>query len=116
MTSRFAKTPPPPYYAVIFTAQRPSSDDGPDDGYSATATEVFELALNQPGCLGAESTLDAEGFGITVSYWHDEAAIAAWKAEARHLVAQRLGKEKWYSHYALRVARVERDYEGPAGR
>lgn len=77
---------------------------------------MLELALEQPGCLGAESTRDADGFGITVSYWRDEAAIAAWKSQARHLVAQRLGKEKWYSRYALRVARVERDYDGPEGR
>jgi hypothetical protein len=31
-------------------------------------------------------------------------------------VAQRLGKERWYSHYELRVAKVERAYSGPEGR
>ncbi|HSF95174.1 MAG TPA: antibiotic biosynthesis monooxygenase, partial [Thermohalobaculum sp.] len=98
--SRFARTPEPPYYAVIFTAQR---TDG-DHGYGAMADQMLALALAQPGCLGAESTRDAEGLGITVSYWRDEAGIAAWKAEAQHLVAQRLGRERWYSHYEMRVA------------
>jgi heme-degrading monooxygenase HmoA len=110
--SRFAGTPEPPYYAVIFTAQRTAGDHG----YGAMADLMVEMALAQPGCLGAESTRDAEGLGITVSYWRDEASIAAWKADAEHLVAQRLGRERWYSHYELRVARVERAYSGPEGR
>jgi len=110
--SRFARTPEPPYYAVIFTAQR---TDG-DHGYGAMAEKMMEMALEQPGCLGAESTRDADGLGITVSYWTDEASIAAWKAVAEHLAAQRLGRERWYSHYEMRIARIERAYSGPQGR
>lgn len=112
MTSRFSRTPEPPYYAVIFTNQL--SED--DDGYQAMGDRMFEMALEQPGCFGAESTRDASGLGITVSYWKDEASIAAWKANARHLVAQTMGIERWYSHYELRVARIERAYSGPEGR
>ncbi len=110
--SRFANTPEPPYYAVIFTAQRTAGDHG----YGAMAKRMMELALAQPGCLGAESTRDAEGLGITVSYWQDEASIAAWREQAEHLAAQRLGRERWYAHYELRIARVERAYSGPEGR
>ncbi|MEM1363279.1 MAG: antibiotic biosynthesis monooxygenase [Pseudomonadota bacterium] len=113
MSARFATTPAPPYYAVIFSNQRSGLDDG---GYGQMATHMDVLARSQPGCLGLESTRDAEGFGITVSYWADEAAILAWKEDARHLVAQELGKDAWYRFYHLRVARVERGYTGPAGR
>ncbi|MFX8840887.1 antibiotic biosynthesis monooxygenase, partial [Acinetobacter baumannii] len=75
-----------------------------------------KLALEQPGCLGAESTRDPSGLGITVAYFVDEAAVANWRNHARHQAAQRLGKERWYSHYELRVAKVERAYSGPEGR
>jgi heme-degrading monooxygenase HmoA len=112
MTPGFATTPEPPYYAVIFTSQL-SADDG---GYAATAAAMFELALKQPGCLGAESARAASGLGITVAYFTDEEAIRAWKANARHMAAQQQGKERWYDHYELRVARVERAYAGPEGR
>lgn len=112
MNDRFAKTPEPPYYAVIFTALR--SED--DTGYAKMANNMFELATKQPGCLGAESTRDEHGVGITVSYWKDEESILAWKQQAQHLVAQQHGMERWYSHYELRVAKVERAYSGPAGR
>lgn len=112
MAEGFVSTPEPPYYAVIFTSQRTPGDQG----YDAMAAAMMELALRQPGCLGAESARGPSGLGITVSYFADEASIAAWKQEARHLVAQRLGKERWYSHYELRVAKVERAYSGPEGR
>jgi len=43
------------------------------------AEAMFELALKQPGCLGAESVRGADGLGITVAYFTDEASIGAWK-------------------------------------
>ena len=112
MPEGFASTPEPPYYAVIFTSQR----TGGENGYEAMAQAMYELALEHPGCLGAESTRGEDGLGITVSYFTDEASIRAWKENAWHLVAQQLGQERWYSHYKLRVAKVERAYSGPEGR
>jgi len=47
-----------------------------------------------------------------VSHWVDDAAAQAWKKVASHLAAQHLGRERWYSHYRVRVATVHRDY-GP---
>jgi len=104
-----ASTPDPPYYAVIFTSLR---DEEAGDGYDATAARMIELAHGQPGFLGVETARD--GLGITVSYWTDEAAIAAWRTDAEHLLAQELGRSRWYRSYAVRVARVERAYDfGP---
>jgi heme-degrading monooxygenase HmoA len=101
-----ARTPKPPYYAVIFTAQRTDVDRG----YGRMAERMVEMARTQPGFLGVESVRGADGLGITVSYWDSEAAIANWKAHAEHRVAQETGKSVWYADYFLRVARVERDY------
>jgi heme-degrading monooxygenase HmoA len=112
MPEGFAATPEPPYYAVIFTSRR---TDG-DNGYDAMATAMLDLATKQPGCLGAEHAREPGGIGITVAYFSDEAAISAWKQNAQHLAAQRLGKDRWYSHYEIRVAKVERSYSGPEGR
>jgi heme-degrading monooxygenase HmoA len=112
MSEGFANTPEPPYYAVIFTSTRTEGDNS----YEAMATAMFDLAMQQPGCLGAESARGADGLGITVSYFRDEAAVFAWKQNVQHLGAQRLGKERWYSHYQIRIAKVERGYSGPEGR
>lgn len=104
-----AATPAPPYYAVIFTSQRTEGDRG----YAAMAEQMLSLASRQPGFLGAESARTAEGFGLTVSYWQDEDAIAKWKAHTDHQVAQAGGKRTWYADYCVRVARVGRDYRRP---
>ncbi len=103
--SRLADTPEPPYYAVIFTSLR---DEREGDGYAETAVEMVELAALQPGFLGMESARDQGRLGVTVSYWRSLDDITAWKENARHLAAQRMGPE-WYRAYRLRVARVERD-------
>lgn len=80
------------------------------------ADQMVTLAESQPGYLGVETTRDEAGLGITVSYWQDEASLIAWKEVAQHLLAQKLGKTRWYEHYTLRVAKVERAYDGPEGR
>ena len=103
-TAPLARTPEPPYYAVIFTSTRTEGDAG----YAEVSERMVALAAEQPGFLGVESARGADGLGITVSYWKDLAAIAAWRRHAEHAVAQRFGRERWYRAYALRVARVER--------
>lgn len=102
---QIAKTPEPPYYAVIFTSIRTSSEAG----YSKTAERMLELAQQQPGFIGVDSVRNGN-FGITVSYWKDETSIQHWKQQSEHLLAQQSGKEKWYEHYRVHVARVERSY------
>jgi len=112
MSDRFAPMPEPPYYAVIFSSQRTEGDNG----YGEMAQRMVALAEQQEGCIGVETTADRSGFGITVGYFRDEAAVLAWKNNEKHLAAQKRGKEVWYEKYKLRVAKVERGYAGPEGR
>jgi len=102
--SDIARTPTPPYYAVIFTSLRKPGDEG----YGETAARMEQLAARQPGFLGLESA--REDIGISVSYWMDTESIRAWKEQLDHREAQRLGRERWYASYRVRVARVEREY------
>jgi heme-degrading monooxygenase HmoA len=102
-----AQTPEPPYVAVIFTSQRTDDDH---DGYAAMAEAMERLARDQPGWLGIESARGADGFGISVSYWRSAAEARAWKGVAEHLGAQRLGRERWYRAYRVRIAEVQRQY------
>ncbi|MEK5332547.1 MULTISPECIES: antibiotic biosynthesis monooxygenase family protein [unclassified Lysinibacillus] len=95
------------YYAVIFTSQRTNDDNV---GYAKMADTIEDLAKQQPGFLRVESTRNHEGHGITVSYWESLEAIRNWKVNAKHAVAQQLGKEKWYSHYHVEICQVMRTY------
>jgi heme-degrading monooxygenase HmoA len=99
--------PAPPYYAVIFSAQRSAEDAG----YADTDARLEELVRAEPGFLGLESARGPDGAGITVSYWDSLDAIRRWKDDAEHRAAQRLGRERWYLRYHIRICRVEREYE-----
>jgi len=101
-----ARTPEPPYFAVIFTSQRAVGDDA---AYEAAARRMLDLAVQRYGCLGVESVRDVRGRGITVSYWPSLEAIAAWRGDTEHRAAQRMGRSAWYAGYRVRVCRVERE-------
>lgn len=98
-----AKTPAPPYYAVIFSSVRTAGDNG----YAVTADEMVALAAQQPGFLGFESA--RQDIGISVSYWSSLEAIQAWKENVSHRQAQRRASD-WYQAFRVRVCRVEREY------
>lgn len=104
---RIADTLEPPYVAVIFTSLRTPGDHG----YAAMAAAMEATARERPGYLGIEAA--HEDVSITVSYGRDEASARAWKQIGAHLVAQRRGREVWYSDYRVRIAHVARDY-GPS--
>lgn len=93
-----------PYYAVIFTTLL--NDDL--TGYLETAERMEELAKEQEGYLGIESTRNE--VGITVSYWKDLDSIVAWKNNVEHTEARNKGREQWYKQYQLRICKVEREY------
>jgi heme-degrading monooxygenase HmoA len=109
-TQSIAKTPEPPYFAVIFTSQRTEGERG----YGSMADRMVELAAQQPGFLGVESVRGNDGFGITVSYWRSLEDISAWRNHSEHLVAQEAGKRVWYSDYHLRICEVKRTRSAPA--
>jgi len=100
-----AKTPTPPYYAVIFTSVKMENDEG----YDEMAERMVELAQQQPGFLGVESARNE--IGITVSYWTDLVSIINWKENAEHTIAREKGRADWYKAFKTRIAKVERDYE-----
>lgn len=94
----------PPYYAVIFSTIL--QDDL--EGYAQMAEKMENLAKQQKGFLGIESA--RASIGITVSYWSSLEAIINWKNNIEHAEARKLGKEKWYKKYQLRISIVEREY------
>jgi heme-degrading monooxygenase HmoA len=96
----------PPYYAVIFTSQRTPGDRG----YRDAAERMMALACEQPGFLGVDSARGDGGLGVTVSYWRSLDDVAAWRDQVDHARVRDQGRAQWYSHYELRIAKVERAY------
>ena len=102
--SKFAKTPKPPYYPVIFTTVKSENQEG----YAEMNARMFALAQQQKGYIGIES---AKGeIGLSVTYWETLEDINNWKNHAEHLLAQEKGYSTWYQAFTTRVCLVERDH------
>jgi heme-degrading monooxygenase HmoA len=65
------------------------------DGF--LSIERFE-SLSRPGRI------------LSLSFWRDEAAVAAWRELEPHRRAQSSGRSEIFADYRLRVAGVIRDY------
>jgi heme-degrading monooxygenase HmoA len=100
-----AKTPKPPYYAVIFSSIKKEIDES----YNLMSERMMNLAKLQDGFLGVESARSE--VGITVSYWKDLESIKKWKLHAAHTEAREKGRSTWYNAFKVRICNVERDYE-----
>ena len=78
--------------------------------HAAAAAAMDALAARQPGYRGTEDARGADGEGVTVSYWADEASALAWRDHPDHAAVRAQGRTRWYSRYTVTIARVERGY------
>jgi heme-degrading monooxygenase HmoA len=92
---------------VIFLSVRTGADDA---GYGEAAAAMEALAAQQPGYRGFESTRGADGLGITLSFWADEASAMRWRDHPEHKTIRDAGRERWYARYEVIVCTAERSY------
>jgi heme-degrading monooxygenase HmoA len=95
--------------AVIFEV-RPA--EGHRDAYLALAAKLREDLMKMDGFISVErfqSLTDPERM-LSLSFWRDEAAVAAWRNHERHRATQAAGRGGVFAEYRLRVAAVLRDY------
>lgn len=91
---------------VVLFRSRLTPEAGAD--YSEMASEMLETAKSMAGFIAFKSFKAEDGERISIVWWQDEATMSAWRTHARHLVAQKLGREKWYEYYKIEVAEVLR--------
>ncbi len=80
-------------YFDLAAALRPQLEE--IDGF--LSIERFE-SLQQPGKF------------LSLSFFRDEGAVAAWRNTMEHRAAQARGRAEIFANYRLRVAAVLRDY------
>ena len=90
-------------------------------GWPATgqAARYLDLAADlKPALAEIDGFLSIERFEslaepgklLSLSFWRDEAAVAAWRGREVHRAAQALGRGEVFRDYRLRIATVARDY------
>ncbi|MDH3660460.1 MAG: antibiotic biosynthesis monooxygenase [Alphaproteobacteria bacterium] len=85
--------------------------------YLDLAAELKPLLEQVDGFLSIErfESLNQPGKILSLSFWRDEEAVAAWRKLETHRQAQAKGRTDYFRDYRLRVAGVIRDY-GMVGR
>jgi heme-degrading monooxygenase HmoA len=95
--------------AVIFEVlPRP----GRREAYLDVAAGLRPLLDGIDGFVSIErfESLTEPGKVLSLSFWRDEAAVAAWRSLEEHRAAQAAGRGAIFQDYRLRVAQVLRDY------
>ena len=80
--------------------------------YFDIAGELRPLLADIEGFISIErfESLSEPGKVLSLSYWHDEEAIAQWRNVENHRLAQAKGRNGIFADYRLRIATVVRDY------
>lgn len=86
--------------------------EGQRGDYLALAAALRPLLDGIDGFLSIErfESLSAPGKILSLSFWRDEAAVAAWRNLGEHRAAQAKGRGEIFADYRLRIAGVVRDY------
>jgi heme-degrading monooxygenase HmoA len=95
--------------AVIFEA---SPNPGGEREYLDIAAALRPRLDTIDGFISIErfESLSQRGKLLSLSFWRDEAAVAAWRTTEAHREAQAIGRRSLFREYRLRIASVVRDY------
>ena len=96
-------------FAVIFEVW---PAPGQRDTYLQMAARLREQLQQMDGFLSIErfESLTDPGKMLSLSFWRDEASLAAWRQVEAHRRAQAAGRDHVFADYRLRIAEVARDY------
>uniref|UniRef100_UPI0031DC8201 antibiotic biosynthesis monooxygenase family protein n=1 Tax=Sphingomonas sp. TaxID=28214 RepID=UPI0031DC8201 len=86
--------------------------EGQANAYLDIAASLRDELETIDGFISVErfQSLATPGKLLSLSFFRDEAAVAAWRNRPRHRGAQAAGRGGVFSDYRLRVAHVVRDY------
>jgi len=105
-------TDAPRTVVVVFNiTHRP---DLPAAEYEETGTRMGELVSAMPGFLGMDYA-PTDGGELLVARFESAEALRAWREQPDHVLAQQLGRERYFSHYRIEVCEQVRAYEFDAG-
>lgn len=96
-------------YAVLFEVK---IVDDKKAAYLEQAASLKKMLAKQQGCISIErfESLAEENKLLSLSFWENEESITEWKDLIQHKNAQQFGRDRIFSSYRIRVARVIRDY------
>lgn len=94
---------------MIVTVFRSRLMPGLQDEYIALVETVRQEVEKIPGYISHKGFWADDGERVTIVEFENEEAQRAWRTNATHIEAQRLGRQKFYRTYDIQVCSVLHD-------
>jgi heme-degrading monooxygenase HmoA len=80
------------------------------DEYAAMAADMLELAGGMPGFVSLDRFTAEDGERLSVVVFESAETEAAWREHPRHIEAQALGRDQFFSEYSIAVCECLRSH------
>jgi heme-degrading monooxygenase HmoA len=106
---------------MIVTVFRSRLMPGLQEEYVALVERMQRIAATIPGYISHKGFWADDGERVTIVEFEHEEGQRAWRMHPEHVEAQKLGRQKYYEMYDIKVANVmfdhhfERDKDAAAG-
>jgi heme-degrading monooxygenase HmoA len=94
---------------VVVTFRNRMAPGVDEQEYGQRVGKLFEIVAAMPGFLGIRSYASEDGERISVIEFASQEALAAWRDQPDHRIAQELGKQKYYAEYHLQICELVRE-------
>ncbi len=79
------------------------------DEYVALVAEMDKLARTMPGYISHKGFFADDGERVTIVEFEHEEGLKAWRTNPRHIAAQKLARQKYYTEYHVQVCKLDRE-------
>ncbi len=94
---------------MVVVVFRPRIRPDDSDGFHALADQMLTLAQSMPGFISYKAYTADDGERVSIHEWETAEQLRAWREHPQHLIAQRLGRERYYEQYTSYVCETPRE-------
>ena len=91
---------------MIVTVFRSRLREGVQEDYLRLVERMREIAVAMPGYMSHKGFWAEDGERVTIVEFESEETQRAWRMNATHIEAQRLGRQQYYEAYDIQVCTV----------
>jgi heme-degrading monooxygenase HmoA len=95
---------------MVVTIFKHRMKPGVDQEYGADVSKLLAIAQKMPGFVSIKGYAAADGEQLILVEFETEQSLAAWREHPEHLIAQELGRSKYYSEYQIQICNTVREY------
>jgi heme-degrading monooxygenase HmoA len=94
---------------VVITFRNRMAPDADPKEYEQRVGKLFAIVAAMPGFRGIRNYEGEDGEKLSLIEFDSHESLTDWRENAEHLVAQELGRQRYYSEYHLQICDLVRE-------